>query len=144
MNNRGVTLLELLVTVTVFSILVLLSFPVTGKWREGAQNKQVARDLLSSLRRARSTAVHENQSQTVSVDLDAKEYTLDGEVISLEGNVTIESKILATAAWSDSGVFSITFRPQGSSNQTIFFRINQDDALQVMVDSSATGLAHME
>lgn len=143
MNNRGVTLLELLTTVTVLSILVLLSFPMTGKWREGAQHKQIARDILSSLRRARSMAVHENVSKTFSIDLDKNEYTLDGEVVSLSGNVDIEARAVTTASWSDNGVFSITFRPQGSSNQTLFVRVNQDSDLQVMVDSSATGLGHM-
>lgn len=143
MNSKGFTLIELLVTVAILSILVALSFPVTSTWREGAQNKETAREILSTLRRARSMAVHDNLSKTVIIDLDGRTYSLDGEEFPIAGNVKIESKTLAAAAWSDSGECSITFRPQGSANQTMFIRINEDPALEVMVDSSATGLAHM-
>ncbi len=143
MNSKGFTFIELLVTVAILSILVALSFPITSTWRASAQNKETAREILSTLRRARSMAVHDNQTKTVSVDLDARTYTLDGEVLSFSNNVKIEAKVLVTNAWSDSGSFSIAFRPQGSSNKTIFIRVNEDPDLEIVVDSSATGLAHM-
>lgn len=141
MNGKGFTLIELLVTVAILSILVALSFPATSTWRESAQNKETAREILSTLRRARSMAVHDNQSKTVSLNLDARTYSLDGAASSFVKNVKIEVK--KGAGWSDTGVFPITFRPQGSSNQTIFIRVNEDPDLEIKVDSSATGLAHM-
>ncbi|MGE4545155.1 MAG: Tfp pilus assembly protein FimT/FimU [Pedobacter sp.] len=143
MNSNGFTLIELLMTVAILSILVALSFPATSTWRKNVQQKEAARDMLSTLRRARSMAVHDNLSKTVTIDLDARTYSLDGEVFSFANSVKIESKTLAADAWSDTGGFSITFRPQGSSSQTIFIRVNEESDLVVMVDSTATGLAHM-
>jgi prepilin-type N-terminal cleavage/methylation domain-containing protein len=143
MNSKGFTLIELLLAVAILSILVALSFPITSTWRESAQQKESAREILSTLRRARSMAVHDNQTKTVSIDLGARTYSLDGQESTFAKNVKIEAKTLAGDAWSQAGVFSITFRPQGASNKTIFIRVNGDSDLEIMVDSSATGLAHM-
>lgn len=143
MNNKGFSLLELLIGLAIFSILLVLSYPMTGSWRQSAQNKAVARDILSNLRRARSAAVHDNQNKTFSIDLDSRQYSLDGDVASWSGNIDVECKDLATDAWSKTGTFSIVFHPQGSADKTIFIRVNQESNLQVVVDASATGLAHM-
>lgn len=143
MNNRGFTLLELVVIVALMVVMASLAIPATSSWRQNAQYRQAAREAVSILRRARSIAVRQNQNTTVTVDLSNREYLLAGEETAFPKNVKIESKIAAGDVWKDNGSFSIIFRPQGTSSGTLFVRINGDDNLQVRVDSMATGLAHM-
>ncbi|WP_268807484.1 GspH/FimT family pseudopilin [Syntrophotalea acetylenica] len=142
-NNKGTTLLEMLTVVAVLSVLFALSIPLTGHWRKGAQYKAASREILSTLRRARSVAIHENRSVSFSINLDDGKYTADGDVTFFPDHIKIESKDTAAEAWSGSGIYSISFRPQGNANKTIFIRVNQDSDLVIMVDSKATGLAHM-
>ena len=143
MNNRGFTLLELIGSLTILAILMGVAVPATSSWRKSTQNKRVAREVISVLRRARSQAVQQNQACTVTFDLTNRKYSLDGTETLFPQEVTVESKAAVGDAWQKNGSFTVTFRPQGTSNETIFVRINEDDDLSVMVDSTATGLAHM-
>ena len=143
MNNRGFTLLELVVTVALVAIMAAIAIPATSGWRQNAQYKKAAREVVSVLRRARSIAVQQNQNTLVTIDLTNREYLLAGEETAFPKNVKVESKTAVGDAWKENGTFSITFRPQGTSGGTVFVRINGDDNLQVRVDSTATGLAHM-
>jgi prepilin-type N-terminal cleavage/methylation domain-containing protein len=143
MNNRGFTLMELVVTVTLLAILMAIALPASSVWRQNAQHKETAREVLSVLRRARSTAVQRNQSTTVTFDLTSRTYSLGGVEDNLAKNVKVEARESEDDSWEQSGTATITFRPQGTADDTIFVRINGDDNLQVRVDSIATGLAHM-
>lgn len=143
MNDRGFTLLELVVTLGLLAIMMAIAVPSTSSWRKNAQYKEAAREVVSLLRRARSFAVQQNQSTTVTIDLSNRKYSFAGKDTVFSKDVTVESKALIGDAWKKTGTLSITFRPQGTSNETLFVRINEDDNLQVRVDSTATGLAHM-
>ncbi len=143
MTDRGFTLIELLVALAILSILTAIAVPSTGPWRQRAQHKQAAREVVSVLRRARSVAVQQNQNTTVTFDLTNRTYSLGAEGGTLPQNIEIEGKEKFEDAWKRTGTLVITFRPQGTANETIFVRINEDDDLQVRVNSAATGLAHM-
>ncbi len=143
MNNRGFTLMELIVTLGLLAIMTAIAVPATSGWRKNAQHKEAAREVVSVLRRARSIAVQQNQSTTVTIDLTNRKYTLAGTDTIFSKGVKVESKVAVGDAWAQNGTIAITFRPQGTANGTIFVRINGDNNLQVRVDSTATGLAHM-
>jgi prepilin-type N-terminal cleavage/methylation domain-containing protein len=143
MNNRGFTLMEMIVTLGLLAIMAAIALPATSGWRKNAQYKQAAREVVSVLRRARSVAVQQNQSCTVTIDLTNRKYALAGAETGFPKNITVEAKAASGDTWQKNGSFSITFRPQGTSGETIFVRINGDDNLAVQVDSTATGLAHM-
>jgi len=143
MNNRGMTLMELVVTIGVLAIMAAIALPASSGWRENVRYKEAAREVVSVLRRGRSVAVQQNQNTTVTIDLSNGKYTLAGEETVFPESVKVEAKATSGDAWQQSGSFSITFRPQGTASGTIFVRINEDNNLQVQVDSTATGLAHM-
>lgn len=143
MNNRGMTLMELVVTLGLLAIMAAIAVPATSGWRQNARYKEAAREAVSVLRRARSVAVQQNQSTAVTIDLTNRKYTLAGADTAFPKGVTVESKVAAGDAWQQNGSLTITFRPQGTADGTIFVRINEDNNLQVQVDSTATGLAHM-
>jgi type II secretion system protein H len=143
MNNHGFTLMELIVTLAILAIMTAIAVPATSGWRKSAQHKEAAREVVSALRRARSQAVQQNQNTTVTIDLSNHKYSLAGSDTTFPNGITVEAKAASGDAWQQAGSFSVTFRPQGTSNETIFVRINEDSNLQVQVDSTATGLAHM-
>lgn len=142
-NNHGFTLMEILVTLVILGIMTAIAVPSTGAWRQRAQHKQAAREVVSVLRRARSVAVQQNQNITVIFDLTNRTYSFGGTGGALPQNIEIEGKEKLEVAWKRTGTLAITFRPQGTANETIFVRINEDDNLQPRVSSAATGLAHM-
>lgn len=143
MNDHGFTLMELIVALAILAIMTAIAVPATSSWRKSAQYKEAAREVVSVLRRGRSQAVQQNQNTTVTVDLNNHKYSLAGSDTSFPKGITVEAKTASGDAWQKSGSFSVTFRPQGTSNQTIFVRVNENSNLQVQVDSTATGLAHM-
>ncbi|OEU63103.1 MAG: hypothetical protein BA870_07575 [Desulfuromonadales bacterium C00003094] len=143
MNNRGFTLMELIVTLAILAIMMAIAVPATSSWRKSSQYKAAAREVVSILRRGRSQAVQQNQNTTVTIDLSNHKYSLAGSDTTFPNGITVEAKVALGDVWQKSGSFSVTFRPQGTSNQTIFVRVNENSNLQVQVDSTATGLAHM-
>ena len=143
MNDRGFTLMELVITLAILAIMMAIAAPATSSWRKNAQYKAAAREVVSVLRRGRSQAVQQNQNTTVTIDLSNHKYSLAGSDTTFPNGITVEAKVALGDVWQKSGSFSVTFRPQGTSNQTIFVRVNENSNLQVQVDSTATGLAHM-
>ena len=92
MNNRGFTLMELVVTVALLAIMMAIALPATSGWRKSAQYKEAAREVVSVLRRARSIAVRQNQSTAVTIDLTNRKYSLAGAETKFPQDVTVESK----------------------------------------------------
>jgi len=143
MNQRGFTLIELVVTISIMAILFAIALPATQNWRERAANKEAARQMLTWLRHARSEAVTDSQIKQVTLNLTAKTYTnYNGTALDLPADV-VEARSLTTAAWQGTGSFTITFFPKGSCSDTLFIRIENDDNLVIRLDSTATGLARM-
>lgn len=144
MNNKGFSLLELIVIVSIMAALIIIAIPATRSWRAAAQDREMAREVLSWLRHARSQSVTDGQNYTVTIDLDNKTYTTySGEVIDFPLQTAIESKVNIGDAWSSSGNSSVTFRAQGSCTSTLFVRVQQKDNLVIRLDSTATGLARL-
>ncbi|WP_316346863.1 prepilin-type N-terminal cleavage/methylation domain-containing protein [Desulfuromonas acetoxidans] len=142
MNQRGFTLVELLVTIAIFGILLGFAIPATKGWRENAADKEVAREILTWYRQARSEAVTNSQLYTVTLNLDTQTLThFNGDVMDLS-RADIEAHT-AAEVWKTSGLYSVTFYPKGSCSIPLFIRVNKKDALTIRLDSTATGLARM-
>lgn len=144
MNKRGFTLIELIIIISIMAILMAIAVPATRSWRDSARNKEVAREVLSLLRHARSQAVTDSQEQTVNIDVGGKQYNINGGAnVSLPKQISWEGKEMLNDAWSAAGTYDITFRPQGSCTQTIYLRIQNNDNLIISIPSTATGLARL-
>lgn len=143
MNQRGFTVVELVVTIAIMAILFAIALPATQSWRESAANKEAARELLTWYRQARSEAVTESQLYTVTLNLTDHTFTgYDGSVVDLPHD-TIQARYLTTDAWGNSGSYNVTFFPKGSCSTTLYIRINNDSNLEIRLDATATGLARM-
>lgn len=141
MNNRGFTLVEVIVAMVLLGILLVIAAPSLNRWRESAGYKEVARGILVGLREARSRAVTENKTVTATIDLAAHQLSYDG--ITKNFSATIKLEVDNDTSLQDSDPRSITFYPQGSCDLPIYIRVNEDPGLYISVDSTAIGLAKM-
>ncbi len=64
-DNRGVTLIELVVVFVIIAIMVLLTVPNVGKWLPRYRLRSATRDIISTLRTAQMRAVSNNVNYQV-------------------------------------------------------------------------------
>ena len=76
MSDRGVTIMELMVTVVIAGILSAMAIPRFSLEIERVNFKSSSRDLLSNLRVARSLAISQRESHGVYFSPSSGEYTL--------------------------------------------------------------------
>lgn len=154
MNERGFTLVEVIMVIALMAIMLAIAAPSFFSWQESAQYKEVARDILSGLRNARSIAVTENKTVIATIDIENHRLTYDTTIKNLSDKVSLETRIDTASAWStdntdddgDSDMSNTrrsTFSPNGSCTDELYVRINSDDSLIVSITSPATGLARL-
>jgi len=152
-NKKGFTLVELITVIALLAILMAIATPSFMSWRESAQYKEVARDVLSGLRRARSLAVSENRTVNVTLNPATHILTVDGSSMTLHENVSVQASgdnLSGSDPDQDDcstgmGTGSITriFYPQGTCDKHFYVLINNDSSLCVRIESTATGLARL-
>lgn len=62
MRQRGFSLIELLVTITVLALILSVAMPTLGTWMDNTRIRNTAEALQNGLQTARSEAVRRNQS----------------------------------------------------------------------------------
>lgn len=139
-NKSGFTLIEILITIAMIAIVLAFSSPSINQWRQSSNNKAVARDILSSLRHARSVAITGNRDVEVSLDLDDNIITYADKTINLSTNSQIEASI-DDSSWASTGVVTIVFESRGTCTNHLYVKVNSDNNLKVKIDSTASGLA---
>lgn len=75
-NKRGITLIELMTIVTIIGIVTMAAIPQFGSTMNRLKFRTSARNILSKLRLARSTAITNKQPVGVAFDGDARTLTL--------------------------------------------------------------------
>jgi len=82
-NAQGFTLLEVVVCVAVVAIMFAVALPDLTSFRESAEQKEAAREVLAALRLARNAAISHNREYQVAFDLDSGSYWLEeGDSVS--------------------------------------------------------------
>lgn len=74
-NERGVTLMELVIVVVVIGLMSALAVPSFLNYTSKLQAKTTARDMVSTLRLARSKAISERAQYGVFFDVGNRQYT---------------------------------------------------------------------
>lgn len=73
-NNRGYTLIEMLVTLGLVAILSAITAPPMMDWLANQTYKEQAREILQSIQLARSETISKNLEHRVKVDTPNKKY----------------------------------------------------------------------
>jgi prepilin-type N-terminal cleavage/methylation domain-containing protein len=127
-NNKGITMLELMITVVIFGITTTLAFPQFERTMDKLRLKSAGRDIVSSLRLARSDAVSQRQQFGVYFDLNSGQCILFKDLANLTAftyDAGSDSDLVTTTLPSHVNFGSISFpssvvifKPDGSASNS--------------------------
>ncbi|HOK40372.1 MAG TPA: prepilin-type N-terminal cleavage/methylation domain-containing protein [bacterium] len=126
-KEKGFTLLEMLVVVTIIGILSFFTSPVFTRTLKSIRLQGTARKISSSVRLARRYAVMYKTDVYLEIDITNDKVTVktDTQTISLYSMpslVNITSVYFYTPATdATSGSVTGTFSPSGTFNRTVFY-----------------------
>lgn len=100
MNNKGITLIELIVVFVIIAIMAVLMAPGIGAWLPNYRLRTATRDIASTFRGAQMRAISEQLSYTVSFNFadtgvtNNTAYIYGGTVTTLPSGISIVSNTL--------------------------------------------------
>ncbi|SHJ35096.1 prepilin-type N-terminal cleavage/methylation domain-containing protein [Malonomonas rubra DSM 5091] len=166
-DNKGFTLMELVVAVAILAILAGLSLPPLMQWLSRADYREVSQQVLQALRLGQSQSAARNREYRVVFDLNDDDATVCYQV--LEGNRASNSTSFSTVVMTgeDSslpatvvlrgnanclGTADITFdfNPDGTSSAGVICIMDShllatgDEKFKVRIDNQNTGKAIIE
>jgi prepilin-type N-terminal cleavage/methylation domain-containing protein len=128
-SASGLTLVEMLVTMSLVGIMAAISIPSYISWKPGYRLRQASHDMLSDFQTVRDTAVKRNVQCAVSLD-----QTIGGETYDYVGYVDADSdfkydsgeEILVSNRFSKYGYVSFVGDDflDGSGEPTLAFRFD--------------------
>lgn len=142
--------MELIVVIAFIGVLSAIAYPSFSQWRENAQYKEVARQLVSAMMQAKGKAISTNLEHEMEFDLGANTYLLrqgnrasntrlysaypgDWEEIhgdqSLPGHIDLRAQ--SDCSDNSSSSYRIQFLPNGT------MEINDTDDAICLLDKSA-------
>ncbi|HEX2965699.1 MAG TPA: GspH/FimT family pseudopilin [Syntrophorhabdaceae bacterium] len=114
MHTRGFTLLEIIVVITLITLVLGLTTLFFGNALPGARLNASARELSATMRYARMLAKSNGEKQTVNIDLDSRSYAIEGtEAKTLPENVHIRVND-SVAGDVSTGKYPILFHESGA------------------------------
>lgn len=127
-NNKGITMLELMITVVIFGITTTLAFPQFERTMDKLRLKSAGRDIASSLRLARSDAVSRRQQFGVYFDINSRRCILFKDLANLTAfthDAGSDSDMVTTTLPSHVNFGStsfpssvVIFKPDGSASNS--------------------------
>lgn len=102
-GQKGFTLIELIVVITILAILAAFSIPLVTDWLDNAQYREASQEVIQALRLGQSGSVTKNREYRVEFDL-ANDDTYSFRV--LEGDRASNSTNFNTVVmtWLDTGI----------------------------------------
>lgn len=114
-GSRGFTLLEVLLVLVVLTLAAALSLPALVK-PAGTELRTAAGSVAAGLRRAREAAVNRQAPATLTLDVQARRFSVSGDEGARQLPSAVElSLFTARAEIEDDGRGRIRFFPDGSS-----------------------------
>jgi type IV fimbrial biogenesis protein FimT len=142
-GERGLTLIEMMVTVTVLVIILLFSAPLFTTWNANTRIRSAAEGLQNGVRLAQSAALSTNGSVTLRLtndpkpdaDSDRKPKGLNWVLLDAAGEV-----IQVKGGESLTGVAMTPESPEGFNGDIVFLNLGQNELKSTAVFAfTATG-----
>lgn len=112
---RGFSLLELLVVLIIVALMATVVGVSVSRSITGAEVRTASRDLMAALRYTRGQAILKRSEQTLSVDVEKREYQAPGKpVVTIPDDMTMRLLTARTERTGESAG-NIRFFPDGSS-----------------------------
>jgi type II secretory pathway pseudopilin PulG len=127
-NNKGITILEMVIMAVVVGISATLAVPRFGQVMEKLRFKTAGRDIVSSLRLARSSAVSQRSQFGVYFNMNSGQYivfmdkanpgsfTYDAGADSDVVTKTLPARV--NYGYASFPNFAVVFRPNGSASSS--------------------------
>ena len=132
-TQRGFTLLELLVAITIAAVVLGVSTPATMRMYSSMQYQGAVKDVVSILTSARYAAISKGDAQDVLVKPDSGELALNKSVQKMPSAVKLE--VVSARELNRPGVGVIRFYTDGSSSGGVVkLRHDRGMAVEVQVD----------
>ena len=134
-NNRGFTMLELMVVLVIAVLIIALVPPLLSGLSGSTELRGAARQLAAGLRSARNEAVTKQRAASLFLDLEQRRFTVTGNrhdyALPADADVKMYT---AQSELRDATTGGIRFFPDGSStgghialsNERMGYRVNVD------------------
>ncbi len=127
-SRGGFTLMEVMISVVIIGVIASLAGPRLSKEITKIQFRGATRDLVSTLREARSRAITEKQQYAVAFDYSNGTYTLFQEGVSQDVFISSDTISGQYPTVSPSFEGPLVFSPDGSANSSgQIFTFSYDD-----------------
>ena len=162
-HSRGMTLLEIMVVMTIITIMVGVSFPMMRNVNEKNKLRSTAREIVALMKYARAESVMGERRTEIYLDLDKRQYWLDlripdektGEYNPRAKKTQLELKRdLNENIWFDEvstyetsvvkgKLIAIDFYPDGSATPVLLTLTNRKGAKRTVELMKSTGLTEV-
>jgi prepilin-type N-terminal cleavage/methylation domain-containing protein len=144
-DNRGFSLLELVIVLVLMGLVLALSYPSLSRGTVTLHLRGTGRDVLNCLRYAREKAITQQTAVLVTVDREAQTVVLTDDLgegarsLSLPDDVRIQRVLLSGEEILD-GPLVVRFRPNGSApNAEIALQSKLGGVLRIVTDPITGG-----
>lgn len=161
--EKGVTLIELVVVMSIIAIMALFMAPSIGEWAAGFRLRGTAKDLADALQVARLKAISGVVEYQVQIDLNNRQFDVwqgnqrQGSTAwpnQVGTTITLPSGVAIAVDGTTTGIINRIFRPDGTalgtggfggvggnSTSTITLNNSGNDQYQIIV--SRTGAVRL-
>ncbi len=121
-SAKGLTLPEMLFVVSIIAIVTAIAVPSFVQMRNSMKDRQVARDIVSMLRRAKSEAISKNREHQVFFDAANRRYGWQkggrayGNGLMSSATITQWTPYNTTVSVATTTTAAIQFTPNGASS----------------------------
>lgn len=119
-TGRGFTLLELMIVVVIMVILAVLAAPSFAEWQKDLECRAVTRNIVSTLRYARSRAINTNLEHRVEYEPENRRYRLiQGDRANQSNNwntIVCDWIVLPPGVHLDTNVNPVHLNTNGTAN----------------------------
>jgi len=148
-SQKGFTLLEMLITLTVITLVVAVAYPSLSRGTTALSLRTTSRDILSILRYTREKAVTEQAGMRVVLDQDNQSVLMIDDTDNSTRTYWLPEKVkiqgvVTEGVEADGGISTVRFLPNGSSSAVEILIESETGTAIKIVSDPITGVASIQ